>query len=511
MPPGYTRGNLMPSPRPRTLVVGFAVLAAAATLGAQTPAVPDRAQVEYERGTRMFADARFDAAYDAYNKALVTRDPGLAELARRGKIRSALRLAGFRAARGEAEVLKAQHPFDEDALTLHADALWGNGLFDEAESGYQAALVQYPGSARARFGVARAKAQHGRMQEALTDALIAREAAPADVEILVLVGELYERVFRYQDAAQTYQDYIDLLPDRLKSNSDVATMKVKLLRSFSGTTPASIDNEAATPLHVVPFTLKNKKIVVDGMMNGKKVQFVLDTGAERTAITRDTANKAGIRAVAETMITGVGAPGFRRLAVARADELTIGTLTIRNFPVSIRRDLMPGVPRWQNETFSPMPLGLSVMIDYQRREVTLGRQLPKTSADFTLPMRAYRLPMVRGVLNGTHSAYFVLDTGGELMSISQDVAVDLGMRPSRRIALKVWGVTGLDRDAFLLPGVNLNFDEIEYQKQGLAVLNLRAPSVLLGFQVGGILGHRFLAGYRVAMDLERGELRLQKF
>jgi hypothetical protein len=43
------------------------------------------------------------------------------------------------------------------------------------------------------------------------------------------------------------------------------------------------------------------------------------------------------------------------------------------------------------------------------------------------------------------------------------------------------------------------------------VLNLRAPSVLLGFQVGGIVGHKFLASYRVSMDLAQSELRLEKF
>jgi len=496
---------------PRSLVLGIAVLGAAATLGAQTPAIADRAQAEYDRGNKMFADARYDSAYDAYNRALVTPNFQLAMLARKGKIRSALRLSGFRVARGEAEILRTQQPFDLDALTLHADSLWASGLFDEAEVAYQSTLKLYPTSARARFGVARSRAQHGQTEDALTDALVAHEADPADVEILVLVGELYERLFKYDEAAQAYQDYVGLLPDRLRDPSDVATMKIKLLRSFHGRTPATIDNEATVPLHTVPFTLKNRKIVVDGLLNGKKVQFVLDTGAERTAVTRDTASKTGIHAVAETMITGVGAPGFRRLAVARADELTLGTMTIRNFPVSVRRDLMPGVPRWQNETFSPLPLGLSVMIDYQRREVTLGRRIPNNPADFHLPMRVYRLPMVRGVLNYARSAYFVLDTGGELMSISSDVAVDLEMRPVRRIPLKVWGVTGLDRDAFLLPGVNLNFDNIEYEKQGVAVLNLRAPSILLGFQVGGILGHRFLGGYRVAMDLNRGELRLQKF
>jgi hypothetical protein len=45
----------------------------------------------------------------------------------------------------------------------------------------------------------------------------------------------------------------------------------------------------------------------------------------------------------------------------------------------------------------------------------------------------------------------------------------------------------------------------------LVVLNLRAPSVLLGFQLGGIVGHNFLSHYKVAMDMERSELRLQKF
>jgi hypothetical protein len=40
------------------------------------------------------------------------------------------------------------------------------------------------------------------------------------------------------------------------------------------------------------------------------------------------------------------------------------------------------------------------------------------------------------------------------------------------------------------------------------VLNLRAPSVLLGYRIGGIVGHRFLSGYRVSFDLGRAQLGL---
>jgi hypothetical protein len=34
--------------------------------------------------------------------------------------------------------------------------------------------------------------------------------------------------------------------------------------------------------------------------------------------------------------------------------------------------------------------------------------------------------------------------------------------------------------------------------------------VLLGFQLGGIVGHRFLSPYRVALDLNSSEVRLTR-
>ena len=61
-----------------------------------------------------------------------------------------------------------------------------------------------------------------------------------------------------------------------------------------------------------------------------------------------------------------------------------------------------------------------------------------------------------------------------------------------------------------MQGLNLQFRDIEYRNFSVVVLNLRAPSVLLGFQLGGIVGHQFLSPYRVAIDLERSELRLTR-
>jgi hypothetical protein len=126
-------------------------------------------------------------------------------------------------------------------------------------------------------------------------------------------------------------------------------------------------------------------------------------------------------------------------------------------------------------------------------------------------LRLYRLATVRGVVDSKHQANFVVDTGGEVISISQATATALQHpQTGRRIALKVYGTSGWDEDAFLMPGIDLAFDTIQYKNFPVVVLNLDAPSALLGFQLGGIVGHKFLSKYRVGIDLEHSVLHLTK-
>jgi predicted aspartyl protease len=351
-----------------------------------------------------------------------------------------------------------------------------------------------------------------RLDEALEEAQRAAAAAPRDPEVHALVGYIHERRNEFEDAATAYERYTALLPNQEDVMARLFLSKVRLLRSFKGKTPLQIDERTASRTHRVPFKLVNKKIVLRGRLNNVGVEFVLDTGSERTGVSSVAARRAGIPIVTSTLTAGVGIPSFRRLDLGRADLVEIGSFRIRNVPVSVRTVGRGTLPRWQTESFSPVALGVSVMVDYQRREITMAKELPDDAgADVRLPLRMNRLPLVRGLLNDKHPAYFVVDTGGELISISAETANALSMTPVRRIPLRVYGMSGMDKDAFLLPGVDLDFQEIEYRKVGLAVLNLRAPSVLLGFQLGGIVGHEFLSDYRVAMDLARSELRLEKF
>jgi tetratricopeptide (TPR) repeat protein len=461
------------------------VAAAVLALHASGDATRYDGELQYQLATVLFEETRYKEAMEAFQRAAkVTGDPALALRSRKGRVRSALRVAEFALAHTEADALRNDMPRDDEVLTLHADSLWGAGLFDESDVAYKDALALNPASSRARFGLARSLATRNR-----------------------------ERMHRYDEAANAYTNYINLLPNRDRSDKAAwSRAQVRFLKAFEGKRPAEVDGDAAGRLHTVPFKLVKDKVVVQGRVNGGRAQdFVLDTGSEETVISRQTASRAGVAPITYTLSAGVGEVGMRGLQLGRLDSLDIGTLRIRNLPVLIKNPPLRGLPRREGESFSPLSLGMSMAIDYQRRLLTIAKDLPATEADFRLPMRIHRLAMVRGTLNSTRPAYFVIDTGGEVISISADTADTLDTRAPRRIPLKVYGTSGWDRDAFLLPGVNLNFAEIEYRNFPVVVLNLRAPSVLLGFQLGGIVGHKFLGKYRVAMDLARSELRLDEF
>jgi hypothetical protein len=166
------------------------------------------------------------------------------------------------------------------------------------------------------------------------------------------------------------------------------------------------------------------------------------------------------------------------------------------------------MPTRESEAFSPLVLGMSMTIDYRLRLLTFGESLPRQSDAQDLPLWLHRLAMVQGVINNSHRANFVIDTGGEVISISQSTAGFLPPPSGRRIALRVYGTSGWDPDAFLMPNVDLAFQRLLMPKTAVVVLNLQAPSTLLGFQLGGIVGHQFLSRYTVTIDLQRGMLSL---
>jgi Flp pilus assembly protein TadD len=491
---------------PRVASVFVACGIAVAVLSAQAPA---DLTGQLARATALYDDGKYSDALKSFVAASESPEASTALAARKGTVLAALRVGEFTVARRAASILST-HEADAEALTLSGDALWAAGFFDEADQDYARALVVDPRSGRARYGIARSLSSRSRLTEALGEVERGLESSPGDSDLYAVRGTVLERLNRFEDAARAYDESANLLPTREPAAIAIARNRATLLRSFARRPPLDVSDEDANSTHTLPFKLVNNKIVVLGRLNGMQVEWVLDTGAERTGISPETASAAAIRTVTSTLTAGVGQPGVRRIRLGRADTVELGSLKVHNVPVAIRAPTIGGAARWQGQSLSPIALGFSVSVDYARKRVVLARALPESAAaGFTLPMRIQPLPLIRGTLNSMHPAYFVVDTGGEVISIGADTADLLGMESARHIRLRVLGMSGPDEDAFLLPGVDLDFQGVSLRRVGLAVLNLRAPSVLLGYQVGGIVGHNFLSRYRVSIDVARSEVRLE--
>ncbi len=464
-----------------------------------------------QRADQFFHEARYHDAAKSYEQA--RKQVGLpVSLARRisiGLVKSLLRIADFTGARREATQLIATSPADTDAVVLDGETLWSLGLFAEAEQRFRDALGAVPEDAHANQGLARALAARRQLEEALVRAQFAVAHAPDDHELYYTLAFCQERLGRFDEASASLQQGVARYKGNQKSEElAIARSQIRFLDSFRGRVPFEMDPANAAAVHTVPFRLEQDKVIVRGSVNGSPpIDLVLDTGAEMTVIAQRTADRYGIVPAGMTISAGIGEAGIRGLQVGRLDDLAIGTYHVRNVPVLIKNPPLRGMPRRETESFSPLSLGLSMTIDYGNRTLTFGRHLD-VHGDIELPLYLYRLAVVRGTINGRTPASFVVDTGGEVISISTAMASMLNTTSVRHIPLKVFGSSGWDRDAFLLPGLDLAFDRIRFENFSTVVLNLRAPSVLLGFELGGIVGHRFLGHYTVGIDLERGRLTL---
>lgn len=513
--------------RPNALVPGAGAAAVLALLGVYLAGGPFRPspdlhaqrpgflraddELQLHLGNLLFDEGRYSDAIKAFRR--VRQDPGSSVGLKAGAavVTSLLRLGDFPTAFTEAAALAKTNPGSAEALATLSDALWAAGRFEESERAVRDALSIEPGLAHAHHGLARVLAARSRLHDALAETQTALGATPAFGEYYYTLGSIYQRMKNFDAAAAAFEKYVSLLPNRDTSEkAGWARAQVRLLKAFEGRGPVEVRSDASTKLHVVPFRLVRDKVVIKGRVNGSDyTDFVLDTGAEMTILSQRLARRVGVKPITYVRSAGVGEIGLRGLQVGIIDELKIGTLTIANVPCLIKNPPLQGMPTRETEAFSPLVLGLSMMVDYRLRLLTFGQTLPRQTGAEDLPLWVHRLAMVQGLINGEHPANFVVDTGGEVISISKSTAGVIEPVPSgRRIALKVYGTSGWDPDAFLMPSVDLAFERVLMPRTAVVVLNLRAPSVLLGFQLGGIVGHRFLSRYTVTMDLERSVLAL---
>ena len=491
------------------------VLMVSAQQGPVKPTVPlmtPAAGIEF--GDRMMTKGRYREAIVAYQRARIESfDDALRVRAGAGEVKGILRMGGFTAAVDEAADLVEGEPVSADAIGVLGDALWAAGRFVEAEASYDKALTIDPNDARALHGRGRSLAARRRLPEALAAVRAAVTREPSEEAYLYTLADVYEQMRRYPEAAEALDRYQAVMPDRKHNNAARwAHAEAELLRRFGNETPSDIEGPDQT--FTLPFRIVNDKVLVRASINGRPpIDVVVDTGAEHSSLTPDVARASNVDALTVIPTAGIGEReiGFRDLQMGRIDRLDIGPLHVKNVACFIKAPALTNVPVSETQGFAPLALGLSVTIDYERHVLTMARQLPEDLGGLHLPLRMQRLAMVNGNVNAKPAA-FIVDTGGDLgLVVSGRVAEGVGADPAlRRVPINVYGTAGRDRSAFILPFVDIVFGHgVSMPQASVAVLNLDAPSWLLGIDIGGIVGHTFLSRYMVTFDLQRGELTLK--
>jgi aspartyl protease family protein len=127
---------------------------------------------------------------------------------------------------------------------------------------------------------------------------------------------------------------------------------------------APVAAAAATPRSVIVPRDARGHFEVDARIEGRKLSFMVDTGASVIALTASDAGRLGIRPAQRDFVTEVKtANGTVRAAPVRLDKVEVGDLVVRDVSALV----MP------NEALSDNLLGLSFLSRLRRFEYSAGK------------------------------------------------------------------------------------------------------------------------------------------
>ena len=225
------------------LVSVVAAVAAVVALSPVASAIsPEAGYVQLQLAKLLFSDGRFFEAFNAFEQVKGHDEPRIKREALTGTVKSALRLGDFSHAHADGQFLARSSPTNAESLANYADALWAVGWFEDAERKFQESLAIERDNGRALHGLARSLSARNKLSEALNTAQAALNKDPRDAEFHHTVGSIYERMRRYEEAANAYSSYINLLPNKDRSAKAAwARAEVRFLRAFGTKPPVNID------------------------------------------------------------------------------------------------------------------------------------------------------------------------------------------------------------------------------------------------------------------------------
>ncbi|MEU4395726.1 aspartyl protease family protein [Kribbella sp. NPDC023855] len=293
-------------------------------------------------------------------------------------------------------------PSSNNSPSADADELFVAGWFAEADRAFAAVLRPSPRDAHALGQRGRIALFSNRFVAAERFLSRAIQLAPGEVSTKRDLADCFVR-----------QDQVARAEPLLRSTGD--QFDAALATQYGSMTGASYQLSGARQSRV-PFVCLDPLPTVPATANGAKGNFLIDTGAT-LALTMETAERAGLRAVA----TSISHPAGQTLTTYHGvmESFRVGDIVMRNVPVvwyDLRVPLLPDGTKPAGVIGTTLLYHFLATMDYRNQALILRRKterLPHRPAErLPLWLVSDHIPATLGSLNDYGPRVVSLDTGG---------------------------------------------------------------------------------------------------
>jgi predicted aspartyl protease len=505
--------------RKLTRSVAALVLVCGAAWWVAGPKVSAADKKALQKAERMLRAGEFEAAEKSYRE-LLAKDPR-DTAARLGLSHALLKQRKYRDAYDHAARVVAVEPASARAHALLGSTLLGAGEFRLSIEEFRTALSFNGDEAMAVAGLALVDFYENRIQASLEGMRRAAFMDSGEPDYHFHLGQIAARFERYKEAADAYDNFLRIAPRTDADRRARIRGLIDFLRYLGN--QSDIINVGGPSRVDVPFELVNNRPVLTVRVNGSKetLRFVLDTGAGMCVISREAAERLGIKPVARGgMARAVGGPGRFEIVYGFLQSLQLGEARVERLPIYIREF---------HSRQEPVDgyIGLSVVgkylttVDYGARTMRMLRSEARAGHVFANPTSVIELP-IRVTSSGFWSGEvklegverpvnFIVDTGATISVVSESLAAREALdRFAQNRVIQVYGAAGISENirTLLLPRLFLTPKHVRRHVPA-AVLDMEALNETAGFEQTGIVGGNVLRHYRVTFDFERALVKLE--
>jgi predicted aspartyl protease len=235
---------------------------------------------------------------------------------------------------------------------------------------------------------------------------------------LMTLADDYTKTFAYEAAAKAYDDLFAFFPAENKGGT---RDDAGVLHLLAGVKPMTIAWRGPTRLRTTRNAIGSR--VTELEVNGVKQQWLLDTGANYSVVSRSFARRLGLKVLPGSAQTGSGGTGLENaLQAAVIPSMQVGGATLHNVVVLILDDanlkISLGDQSYQTNAILGYPVfqAMRVITFTHNGEFEAGKTAYRSGSGTPMFMRRL-VPVVNLKANGV-ALPFTLDTGASGTDLS---------------------------------------------------------------------------------------------